>query len=396
MTKDDQVQPEPDALVVDLTEKDAVGSVLDDLGIGVSHTEQLEVFDLALLKLQLGGKEITDIDPVLAELRARFAGRGAGWCPLIGKNRRMASVFGAYPQTKSMSVWDPVPVEHDLPAFTGNDGEGVRIGLLDTRIYNHPALAGRDIETPDKATRFDRDPATQYTVEDGHGVFTAGLILQQAPGATLVARHVLGSDGKAYAWDVVKRLAEFYQDENRVDLMVLASGCRNTLDGRPPLIVERAMERLSPHMVIVAAAGNHGTVVGMDPEIHTTRNSPTWPAALPRVVAVGVAGADYSPRLPWVNCAVDLGENPRFVSTFLEDPNVQMLDEKSKNDFSTGYASWVGTSCAAAYVGGQVAAKLAASKEKSAYDVLADVFAGPTVRKFDWKYRDDERQRILG
>lgn len=385
MKNDDQVRPEPDALVVDLTEKDAVGSVLDDLGISVTHTDQVEEFDLALLKLQLGGKELTDIDPVLAEVRARFAGRGAGWSPLIGKNRRMASVFGAYPQTKSMSVWDPVPVEHDLPTFTGSDGEGVRIGLLDTKIYQHPALAELDIVTPDESTRFTKDPTKQATVEDGHGVFTAGLILQQAPRATLVARHVLGSDGKAYAWDVVKRLAEFYRDENRVDLMVLASGCRNTLDGRPPLIVERAMERLSPHMMIVAAAGNHGIVVGMDPEIHTTRNSPTWPAALPRVVAVGVAGADYSPELPWVNCAVHLGKDPKFVSTYLEDDNVKMLDETSDKNFSKGYASWVGTSCAAAYVGGKVAAKLAASKETSAYDVLDDVCAGPTVLKYEWR-----------
>ena len=386
---------EPDTLVVDLTEVDAVEQVLDDLGIFVADRSEVAEFDLALLKLTLGGEALDDVDPVLAELRARFAGRAAGWSPLIGKNRRMASVFGAYPQTKSMNLWDPKPKkpQEPTPSFAGDAGRGVRIGLLDTRIYNHPAFAACDLQTPDPATKFDKDEKddkTPFTVEDGHGVFTAGLILQQAPGATLVARHVLGSDGKAYAWDVVTMLAEFLEDEHRVDVLVLASGCRNTLDGRPPLIIERAVERLSGHMMVVAAAGNHGIVQGMSSDVHTTRNSATWPAALPRVVAVGVAGADYSPNLPWVDCVVDIGPDARFISTYLDDDNVQMLDATSDHDFTGGFASWVGTSCAAAHVGGAVAAKMAALGKKTAYEVMEDVCSGPTVRKFAWTYRKDE------
>ncbi|MEU0878594.1 S8/S53 family peptidase [Lentzea sp. NPDC005914] len=384
MNNDEDIAP--DTLVVDLTEIHAVESVLEDLGISVSHRDKIEAFDLALLTLELGGAPLNDIDPVLAELRARFAGRGAGWSPILGKNRRMASVFGAYPQTKGMSLWDPIAKseEEPTPSFTGAWGHGIRVGLLDTRIYNHPALAGCDIVTPDPTTRFDKDESTQYTIEDGHGVFTAGLILQQAPGATLVARHVLGSDGKAFAWDVVTKLAEFLEDP--VDVLVLASGCRNTLDGRPPLIIERAMERLGATTMIVAAAGNHGIVEGMTSDIHITRTSATWPAALPRVVAVGVAGATYSPELPWVNCVVDIGEK-RFVSTYLQDDNVKMLDDASSPDFSGGFASWVGTSCAAAYVGGVVAAKMAELGEKSAYDVFDDLCAGPTVKKYMWTYK---------
>jgi hypothetical protein len=373
-----------DTLVVDLTEIDAVESVLTDLGIFVPNRSTLEEFDLALLTLELGGEALADIDPVLAELRARFAGYAAGWSPLIGKNRRMASVFGAYPQTKSMNLWDPIPkTEQDpMPSFTGDGGRGVRIGLLDTKIYNHPALAGSDIVTPDPATRFDKDETRKYTVEEGHGVFTAGLILQQAPGATLVARHVLGSDGKAFAWDVVTKLAEFLKDP--VDVLVLASGCRNTLDGRPPLIIERALERLSAHTLVVAAAGNHGIVEGMSPDVHTTRNSATWPAALPRVLAVGVANANYSPDLPWVNCVVDIGADQRFVSTYLDDDDVQMLDSGSRSDFTGGFASWVGTSCAAAHVGGAVATTMADLGKKTAYEALDAVFDGPTVDKFVW------------
>jgi hypothetical protein len=141
---------------------------------------------------------------------------------------------------------------------------------------------------------------------------------------------------------------------------------------------------------VVAAAGNHGIVEGMSPDVHTTRNSATWPAALPRVVATGVAGADYSPNLPWVDCVVDIAPKKRFVSTYLDDENVKMLDDASDPDFSGGYASWVGTSCAAAYVGGAVAAKMAELGKKTAYEVMEEVCSGPTVRKFAWTYPKDE------
>lgn len=380
---------EPDSLVVDLTEIDAVLRVLEELAIAVDSTEELPAFDLGLVRL--AGEEFADVDPVLAELRARFTGRCAGWTPLLGKNRRMASVFGAYPQTKSMSLWDPVALDETTAALTfdGDAGSGVRVGLLDTRIYRHPGLAGRHIETSDSTTLFDKDAKTSYSVEEGHGVFTAGLIFQQAPGATLVARHVLREDGKAFAWEVVKKLAEFFDDEHRVDVLVLASGCRNTLDGNPPAIIHRAIERLSAHMLIVAAAGNHGALEGMTSDAHITRNSATWPAALPRVVAVGVTDADYSPDLPWVTCTVDPKQlhaqdddsPPVFVSTYLDAPEVQMHEQHDIKEF-TGYASWVGTSGAAAVVGGAVAARIVPGT--TAEQALNKLYEGSVVQPYAW------------
>ncbi len=390
----DKEQAKLDNLVVDLTELVAVQHVLGTLGIGVQHTEELKAFDLALLTLQ---DEFDDLDPVLAEIRARFAGLSGGWTPFLGKNRMMTNIFGAYPQTKGMSFtsalakWDPEHADGLLTSIEGESGRGVRVGLLDTQVYEHPAFAGR-VKAADTGALFGINPNHQYKLEEGHGVFAAGLILQQAPSATVRARHVLDENGRAYAWEVVKKLAEFYEDAelDRVHVLVLASGCRNTVDGRPPAILDRAIERLSGRMMIVAAAGNHGDIDGMSSgDVNITQNSATWPAALPRVVAAGVHDADYSPDLPWVNCTVDPATpDGKFISTYLDSPHVQMHDQETVLPFH-GYASWEGTSCAAAVVGGAVAATMIPGT-KSAEQALAELMdAGRLVKSFSWPRQRD-------
>ncbi|MFS8097124.1 S8/S53 family peptidase [Lentzea alba] len=390
MTTDEGLCPttsEPGELVVDTTQLDMVKQGLAELNIGITKTDPVPAFDLALLTLEhreLGafGSPVADVGPVLGELRARFAGRCGGWTPFLGKNRKMTSQFGAYPQTQSMSFWDPDHVEQTESIFQGDAGAGVRIGLLDTKIYDHEHLKSVDLRTPDHE-RFTK-PANklQFNFEEGHGVFAAGLILRQAPRATLVARHALDSDGKASAWDFVKKLAEFLEDSERVSLIVLASGCR-TYDGQPPLVLRRAIERLSPHIMIVAAAGNHGAVPGMAPESQITRRSATWPAALPGVVAVSVNEAEYSPDLPWVTTTIAESEPEAFLSTYLKAEKVAMKMPSRTIDFPAGYARWRGTSCAAAYLGGKIAAGMATGR--TAAQALKDLQQAGTAQVFSWQ-----------
>ncbi|SES33850.1 Subtilase family protein [Lentzea xinjiangensis] len=390
MTTDDELYcpttAEHGSLVVDSTQIDVVEQALAQLQITVVKTDPVPAFDLALLTLahnDMKGTPVADVGPVLGELRARFAGRCGGWTPFLGKNRNMGSQFGAYPQTQSMGYWDPQRVAQDASLFTGDAGRGVRVGLLDTKIYAHPHLEGHDVRTPDHEKFTEPDDGKQFTVEEGHGVFAAGLVLRQAPGATLVARHALDARGKATAWNVVKKLAEFLADEDRVSVLVLASGCR-THDGQAPLILRRAIERLSRHIMVVAAAGNHGEVAGMSPDVQITRNSATWPAALPGVVAVGVAGELYSPDLPWVSCTIDDKDPDVFVSTYLKACDVKLHEEFLEGDYPEGYARWRGTSCAAAVVGGRVAARMAAGG-RTASEALADLRAAGTVADFTWQ-----------
>ncbi|MET9633116.1 S8/S53 family peptidase [Lentzea sp. NPDC006480] len=367
-----------DQLVVDSTHRSAVEQVLDELGIQTKLVDDAPAFDLALLTLWHKPDDahsepelVAELDPVLNEVRARLAGRCGGWVPLIGKNRPMTSQFGAYPQTKSHTLWDPIPAGKPDDWLAEPKGAGVRVGLLDTAIYKHDDLPDTAIRTLgfDKAEA----PADAY-FELGHGLFMAGLILKQAPAATVVARAALNDRGKASAWCVVKQLEEFYDDppQDRVHVLVMACGTR-TNDGRPPLIVERAVERLQRHMVIVAAAGNHGAVDGMSRDVQITRNSPTWPAALPGVIAAGLPTPfsdvgedaerkkDYSPALPWVTCTINPGADGEFVSSYFTETRttVELLSGNAFAGRASGFASWRGTSCAAAQLGGLIAAKMA-------------------------------------
>lgn len=388
----------PDQLVVDTTHLAAVRTVLTELRIQDHIADDIPEFDLTLLTLkhidtekpEHCWKPVTDLDPVLTEVRVRIAGRSGGWTPLIGKNRKMGGMFGAYPQTRSQSYWNPKRATHTGPWLAGTVGEGVRIGLVDTKIFKHKQLSTNSVHASDDDW-FTKDPAATSYFEEGHGVFTAGLILKKAPGAKVVAHAALGPDGKGEAWCVVKKLAKFLAcgPEDRVHMIVLASGCR-THDAQPPLILARAVERLSQHFMIVAAAGNHGAVIGLAPGSLITRNSPTWPAALPGVIAAGVpvpAGEDpanhFSPDLPWVTHTVQPETADTFTSTYLDSAVVTMLEGDPATDLDTGYAQWRGTSFAAAYLSGLIAAQMPESG-MDAVQALATVVAGPLVDEFVW------------
>ncbi|WP_372664556.1 S8 family peptidase [Amycolatopsis kentuckyensis] len=376
---------EPDELIIDLRERGLVGPALEKLGITIAEEDRIEPFDLAKLKLAYPeglGFEMA-IDPVLAELRRRFAARCGGWVPLLGKNRTLSNQFGAYPQTRSQSDFDPSPA--DRPAGTGAGpaaGHGVRVGILDTRLYRHPDLEGH-YETPASGTTFETPaPGTETPWEDGHATFVAGLILAQAPAATLVVRDVLKSDGRAPVWATVGKLAEFLDDD--IDILNLAMGTRAAQDedGDCPVAVRRAIERLSPHMVIVAAAGNHGEIPGLRNGL--TRTAPTWPAALTGVVAVGAtrangAPAPYSPDLPWVSCTA-LGDG--LTSTYL--PGDVRLRTGGVQEFH-GYATWKGTSFATATVSGAIAAGTKRGEVTATEAFHAALAAGDVVKPYGWK-----------
>lgn len=211
---------EPDELIVDLRERPLVEAALRDLGVNVARDGEIERFDLAKLKLDYGlslfpGLTFTmEIDPVLSELRRRFAARCGGWVPLLGKNRTLNNQFGAYPQTQSQATdFDPEIAERPTSAVADPAaGHGVRVGVLDTKLYRHPDLEGH-YETRRRDTTFDiagRDTETPW--ENGHATFVAGMILAQAPAATLVVRDVLDSNGRATAWDTVVEPAGFLDD----------------------------------------------------------------------------------------------------------------------------------------------------------------------------------------
>jgi membrane-anchored mycosin MYCP len=365
-----------DEIVVDLPYLDLVVGQLGELKIELAGDPDADpTLGLALIRLSVAE---TDLDPLLRVLRAMCAFRYGGWTPLLGKNRHVESVFGL-PQPKSHSMDDdlaradpPIPVS--APASAGRD---VRVGVLDTRVTDHEFLVGR--YTADSDSIVKPAPGDVLPLRAGHATFVSSLVLAQAPGATLEVRGVLDDNGHATSWNTVRQMMAFA--DSGVDILNLSLGCR-TEDGRPPLLMSRAVALLSQRMVLVAAAGNHNQ--------SDFPTAPTWPAALPDVVAVGARDADdtmaaFSPRLPWIACTAP----GRGVTGAYLTATVTLLDDTTQ--YFTGYARWSGTSFATAIASGTIAANTVPG-HVSAREALAAVLAGqgPVVRKY---VRDDDEQR---
>jgi subtilisin family serine protease len=306
----------------------------------------------AVLPPPRGGPR-TPLEDLMFCLRYDFAAGAGGWLPPMGKNREIG-VIGV-PHVDGGSISEP---EHTQPpdwAASGNDrGAGVRVGILDTGLYQHPVLAGGYL-----ADRADLvAPADPYAHLGGHAAFVAGLVRRGAGRAELVVKQVLDNHrAKGTVWDLAQRMVEFR--DSGVRILNLSLGCYTT-DGDAPFVLARAVRLLAPDMVIVAAAGNHGDVRenakrGL-PEGSEKR--PFWPAAFEDVVAVGAltpdrggwCEADFSPRLPWITL---LAEGDEVVSAYL-DGKVD-VPGRGTEPFG-GWARWAGTSFAAGVVSGKLAA----------------------------------------
>jgi subtilisin family serine protease len=172
------------------------------------------------------------------------------------------------------------------------------------------------------------------------------MILQTAPGATIIFEKILDDNGDGDSWEVAKRLVRFARAG--VKVINLSIGFQ-TFDNHPPIVLSTAIDRLGSGVQVVAAAGNH------DPTTANDGRSPTWPAGFDDVLAVAARAADDSvpswstpPNLPWVDC-VALGED--VVSTY---PPLAAVDAAPDDAFVT----WSGTSFAAATVTGLIAAEI--------------------------------------
>jgi Subtilase family len=217
-----------------------------------------------------------------------------------------------------------------FPERTHMPARPVRVGILDTRLFPHPDLAGRYLAVHDALV-----PATCTPTPDSeaHATFIAGVVLDRAPSTDLIVGHVLNAYNiSASSWDVATRMAEFAAAG--VDVLNISFGAV-THDNQPPLVLTRAVKMLRSHnVIVVAAAGNHGP-----------GGKQIWPAALKKVVAVGagtwvhgdsVNAAKFSPDADWVNLLAP-GED------------IHSLYKAG------GYAVWNGTSFAAAAVSGAIA-----------------------------------------
>lgn len=252
------------------------------------------------------------------------------------------------------------------PAAGPETGRRAVVGILDTGIDPHPwftAAPWYEGCTSDEHEVLDPAADWELDSETGHGTFIAGVVLQQAPNAYLRVERVLGTDGVADELELLRGLARIQARAaaagDRLDVLNLSLGCF-TFDDRPSPVLSHRVAHVARHSVVVAAAGNDDA------------DRPLWPAALKEVVAVAALAeandaedprrASFSNYGWWVDAAAP-GE--KVASSFLTH------GRENGEDFH-GYATWSGTSFAAPYVAGRIAA-LMSSKDMTAHDAAREV-----------------------
>lgn len=307
--------------------------------------------------------QIPDLDLLMFALRAHFSDRFGGWVPTMGKNRAVHHPgLEGFPHVRGGGQGDPTRADGPdtpWPPRRSEPGTGVQVGLLDTKLWLHPWLAGGYTSAADALiVPGDGDDADrEHPPTAGHATFVAGQILRRAPGARLEVRPVLNDDSLGDVWNAAKHIADLAT--SGVNVLNLSLGCF-TSDGNPPLALATAIGRVSPDTVVVAAAGNYDAA---DVREGLTLTTPMWPAALDDVVAVGASDgnghrAQFSPDLPWVNfLAPGVGVGSTYLTGRIRAGSQDVHTTETSEPF-TGWANWSGTSFAAASVSGAIAARI--------------------------------------
>ncbi|MFI6816410.1 S8 family peptidase [Nonomuraea sp. NPDC050328] len=246
-------------------------------------------------------------------------------------------VFAGQPLFFGGPASRPFPAD-PVKAKIGRERSGVTVALLDTGVAAHPWWAGSTWYGGLPEAAADAVQGAQA----GHGTFIAGLLLRQAPESSLRVARVLDGDGLGDEAGVVRALRRLRQREQEgarpgdlaggPHVLNLSFGGHTHNDQPSPLLAD-AVSALT-ETVVVACAGNTGS------------DRPFWPAALPGVIGVGALDAAEERRAPfsahgsWID-AWARGE--WLTSAYLRT-----------GEFA-GYASWSGTSFAAALVSGAIA-----------------------------------------
>jgi subtilisin family serine protease len=243
--------------------------------------------------------------------------------------------------------------------LTQRHERGVTVGVLDTGVRTeHPWLAHFDVNgvgsyfNEDQRARLDADSDDELDRQSGHGTFVAGLILQQAPSASVRVCSVLDSHGVGDEASIVAGIRNLLNSGEEVDILNLSLG-GYTRKNMPPISFGRLFTEISSRgkgIAVVAAAGNN------------SRSRPFWPAAFKRVIAVaaltrdGAEAAPFTNRGWWVDaCASGMDLKSTFVDW---EGKVARLAVGQRYDFP-GWAVWGGTSFAAPLVAGTIAARAA-------------------------------------
>lgn len=224
--------------------------------------------------------------------------------------------------------WDLETIQAPQMWSNGYSGQGIRIGVIDTGIANHP-----DLRIAGGASFVSY--TTSFSDDNGHGTHVAGIIgalknnsgvIGVAHGADLYAIKVLDANGAGYLSDVVAGID--YAIQQNLDIINLSLG--TTTDSLTlKSIIDKAYQR---GIVVVAAAGNSGTN-------DTSLDTILFPARYSSAIAVGAIDsrlnrASFSstgPQLELVAPGVSI------LSTHLGGQNVRLSGTSMAAPFVSGY-----------------------------------------------------------
>jgi hypothetical protein len=202
-------------------------------------------------------------------------------------------------------------------------------------VYRHGNQEVGTVFEPTAHEVWDRDDDDVIDSMAGHGTFIAGIIKMIAPMCRLRVQGPLTGYGDISEHDLTIVLQRLFRN-GAPDLLNLSLGGYAVED--MPALGKVVRDLQTAGTVIVASAGNDATC------------RPTYPAALPGVIAVGALGsygpAHFTNYGDWVRACAP-GVN--VVSTFFVDCPLPGGDEFD------GWATWSGTSFAAPAVVGALA-----------------------------------------
>ena len=220
------------------------------------------------------------------------------------------------------------------PLWKETQGEGIKVGVLDTGIaLEHPDLQTAILEARD----FTRSPSSAYDAQ-GHGTHVSGIIAARrnahgivgvAPEAKIIMAKVLNDEGAGSSQDIVAGIR--WAVEAGADILSMSLG-----SPEPDEEIHQALlHAISKGIFVITAAGNEG------PELDTVG----YPAGFPEMVAVG--SIDRKKKLS------------RFSSRGRQVDIVAPGDQITSCYPPRGYAVLSGTSMATPFVSGVVALAVA-------------------------------------
>ena len=274
--------------------------------------------------------------------------------------------------------WGVDHIEADLVQYSGNEGTGVKIAIIDTGIdYTHPDLRPNYMGGYDFVNN-DADPRD----DNGHGTHCAGIaaaasndlgIVGVAPAADLFAVKVLNRLGNGYVSTIISGINWCVDNNIQIASMSLggpsySQSLEDTCDAAD-----------NAGLVLVASAGNSGDGNPDDIEY-------SYPAAYDSVIAVGAT--DQNDDVPsWSNSGDYLELAAPGVGIYSTLPTYRVTLSRS---YGYDYGTLSGTSMACPHVAGVAALVFAsgvepASEVKTILRATADDL-GNTGRDYSYGY----------